>query len=260
MLHAQSFDHQSGQFIKVNDAEIYIEERGTPDAPVLLMLHGGFGSMEDFNAIVPRLAPQFRLIGVDSRGHGRSTLGTLPLTYAQLTTDLVHVTEVLQLQEFNVLGYSDGGIVAYRLAAQHEPRLRRIVTVGAPWEMSRDDPSWEFISGMTPGLWRSNSPEIYDSYMKLNPRPEFERFANAVIALWTDLSSAGYPQGSVTDIKNELLVIRGDQDPFTFLESMTRLKQVLPRVNFLNIPFAGHQAFREAPECFLWAMDAFFHA
>ena len=49
------FDHSSGRFITCRDAKIYVEEKGTPGLPVLVLLHGGFGNMEDFNPIVPAL-------------------------------------------------------------------------------------------------------------------------------------------------------------------------------------------------------------
>ena len=68
-----TFDHTTGHFISCGDAKIYVEEKGNPELPVMLMLHGGFGSVEDFNAIAPTLGSQFRLIGVDR--HSRVKLG-----------------------------------------------------------------------------------------------------------------------------------------------------------------------------------------
>ena len=65
-----TFTHSSGHYLSVDDAEIYFEIIGNPKGSPLLLLHGGLGNLTDFNGIVAQLASEFRLIGVDFRGHG----------------------------------------------------------------------------------------------------------------------------------------------------------------------------------------------
>lgn len=91
------FDHRSGQSVDIDGASIYYEIVGQEGAPALLLLHGGFGDMEDFNGLLPGLTRRFRVIGVDSRGHGRSTLGELPLTYQRLQEDVEQLVGRLKL-------------------------------------------------------------------------------------------------------------------------------------------------------------------
>ena len=68
-----TFTHSSGQYLSVDDAEIYFEIIGNPIGSPLLLLHGGLGNQTDFNGIVAQLASEFRLIGVvrysDINGH-----------------------------------------------------------------------------------------------------------------------------------------------------------------------------------------------
>jgi len=64
--------------------KIYYKEVGNPDKPVLVFLHGGLGNIEDFNSVVPLLGDAFRIIGVDSRGQGKSSLGVEGLTYERM--------------------------------------------------------------------------------------------------------------------------------------------------------------------------------
>ncbi len=253
------FDHESGRYIYCGDAEIYVEEKGNPELPVLLMLHGGFGNIEDFNTIVPALIRKFRLIGIDSRGHGKSNLGTTMLSYKLLEYDLAKVIDSLKLKEFSILGFSDGGITAYRYATRRDPRLRKIVTVGARWEISKNDPAWGMLSGMTGDMWKEMFPASYESYMRLNPEPDFNRFSKAVVAMWTDLSSDGHPGILMSQNNIEILVIRGDKDPLTSLESMAKLHGIMKNMSFLNIPFAEHVAFNDAPEMFLRTVGEFFN-
>ena len=253
-----AFNHTTGHPVACGDTQIYVEEIGNAEFPVLLMLHGGFGNIEDFNRIAPALSNRFRLVGIDSHGHGKSNLGTAKLSYELMTDDLAQVIDVLQLQGFNILGFSDGGIVAYRYAARQDARLGKIITVGASWEMSEDEPAWKMISGMTAEMWKDKFPQSYESYMRLNPEPDFDPFAKAVLAMWTDLGPDGRPGSLLEQIDNEMLIVRGDKDPLTALDSFAKLRRTAGKINILNIPFAEHVAFDDAPEIFLHAVGKFF--
>ena len=253
-----TFDHTAGRLVSCGDAQIYVEEIGNHSRPVLLMLHGGFGNVEDFNSIAPTLSRQFRLIGLDSRGHGKSSIGSGQMSYELLTDDLAQVIDSLELKEFNIFGFSDGGIIAYRFAARQDPRLGKIVTVGSSWEMSENEPAWDLISVMTAEIWKKMFPSSYESYMRLNPNPDFDRFAKAVVSMWTDLSPDGHPESLMGRINNEMLIIRGDNDPLTSLDSMVKLRRVAKNTSFLNIPFAAHVAFDDAPDMVLSAVGKFF--
>ena len=71
----KNFAHNSGQYLQVDGAKIYYEISGKQDSPALLFLHGGFGNIEDFNAILPDLDKEFQIIGIDSRGESVSVVG-----------------------------------------------------------------------------------------------------------------------------------------------------------------------------------------
>ena len=88
------FDHRSGQVLQIDGAIIYVEEIGDPTRFPLVLLHGGIGTMDDFSPVLATLARSFRVIGIDSRGHGRSTLGAEPLTYARLQRDVRNAADV----------------------------------------------------------------------------------------------------------------------------------------------------------------------
>ncbi len=258
MTTENTFDHMSGRYISCDDAQIYVEEKGNPELPILIMLHGGFGNMEDFNTIAPALSRQFRLIGIDSRGHGKSSLGTGKLSYMLLADDLARIIDSLGITAFNLLGFSDGGITAYRYAARKDPRLGKLITVGARWEMSEHDPVWAMLSGMSGDIWKKAFPLSYESYKRLNPEPNFDEFSKAVVAMWTDLSSDGHPGALVTQIDNEILAIRGERDPLTSLDSMERLRGMGKKVRLVNIPLAEHVAFNDDPEMFLRTVSCFY--
>lgn len=241
------FNHQSGEFFHLDDARIYYETTGVSQGYPILLLHGGLGSLEDFSPIVNLISDSFHVIAVDMRGHGRSTLGTKPLTYQQHQADIQSLIAHLGLKQYSLIGFSDGGIVAYRIAADN-PAVSALVTIGAQWRISRQDSSFEILASVTPAMWTEMFPEAPRKYAVLNPQGDFNRLVESCVGLWTDLSSAGYPQDSVSHIKCPTLILRGDGD---FLLSLSEAAEAQVRISgssFGNIPFAGHAAMEDAPE------------
>jgi pimeloyl-ACP methyl ester carboxylesterase len=130
------FNHKTGKYLTVDGANIYYEEIKNRGKPTLLFLHGGFGNMEDYNVILPMFADDYHIVGIDSRGHGKSTMGTSKLTYKRLQLDVEAVVNHLQLRDIHIIGFSDGGVIAYRLAAANRIPIRKIITIGATWSLS----------------------------------------------------------------------------------------------------------------------------
>lgn len=218
------------------------------------MMHGGFSNIEDFNIITPDLSKNFRLIGIDSRGHGKSNIGK-KLSYKILADDLEQIINTLNLKEFNILGFSDGGTIAYRYAIKKHIRLKKIVTMGSSWELNEQDPSWDLLSQMIGAIWKEMFPESFESYLNLNPSPDFDYFSENVINMWNDLSLDGYPNNLISHINNEMLVIRGDNDILTSLNSMSKLRGIVKNMSFLNIPFAEHAVFLDSTEIVLHCIE-----
>ncbi|ARW11516.1 alpha/beta fold hydrolase [Acetobacter ascendens] len=62
----------SGNFVSVGDTNLFVSEVGNPAGRVIVLLHGGLQSRLDFIPIAKHLAEDYRLIAIDTRGHGRS--------------------------------------------------------------------------------------------------------------------------------------------------------------------------------------------
>lgn len=251
------FNHRDGQHLQIDGARIYYEQQGNQERPPLLFLHGGLGDMETFNSLTPHLGKRLRLIGIDSRGQGRSTLGTSPLTYSRLQQDVEAVIRHLELTGVSIIGHSDGGIAALRLATRKTVRIDKLVTIGAHWALKADDPTREMYAGITAEDWREMFPHSVDSYQALNPEPDFEKLVNAVRGLWLDSGEDGYPNEAVRDISASLLVIRGDDDQLVSRSNAVELADRVPGARLLNVPFADHSAHEDRPQWLLPILDAF---
>ncbi|WP_077003075.1 alpha/beta fold hydrolase [Variovorax sp. KK3] len=251
-----TFDHERGRTIDVDGARIYAEAIGADDMPTLVLLHGGFGNMEDFDRLLPSLEG-WRVIGIDSRGHGKSTLGDGAWTYQRVQQDTEQVLAALGVRRCTLLGFSDGGIAALRMGASPALTIDRIVVAGATWHHKNLASSKPILQGVTAESWKRKFPQTFDAYQRLNPAPDFERFTKALVKGWLDETPSGHPDDRVTNIQAPVLVVRGDDDHLTSLEDAVELRQKLPDGHFLGIPFAGHVAFDDAAEVFVPALRGF---
>ncbi len=246
-----AFDHTSGSTLTVADAELYYEFQGDPQGPPLVLLHGGMGALTDFNSLLPSLA-NFRLLGIDSRGHGRSPLGSARLTYQQIERDVVNILDHLGLDKVSLVGFSDGGIVAYRLAAgplRH--RITRLVTIGSSWNNQHAAEMDEIFCRITGASWREKFPEMAQSYDRWNPDADFDTFVAAAVAMWRDQEDSGHPGDNVERILCPTLACRGDEDHLVQLSWCADLADRIEEFFFLNLPFAGHVAYEDQREAFL---------
>jgi pimeloyl-ACP methyl ester carboxylesterase len=253
----RTFDHDSGEYLNSDTARIYYEVTGNENSPALLVLHGGFGNLENFNPILPALNREFRVIGIDSRGQGKSTLGAKALTYEQIQRDVERVLEHLTIDTLSIIGFSDGGITAYRLAALTSMNVEKLVTIGSRWHLKNTEPTREMFLNITGESWRTKFPATYDAYQKLNPEPDFDLLAQSLIKMWLDSNSSGYPNEAVKNISCPLLIVRGDDDHLLSREAVIELSGFVKDSRLFNIPFAGHAAFEEQKEVVMIILNEF---
>jgi len=244
---ADRFTHATGQRVEVDGARLWVEAIGRADGPPVLLLPGGLGTINDFDALTPCLAPHVRLIGLDSRGHGGSTVGDAPLSYARLAADVEAVAEALGLDGLTILGFSDGAITGLRLAAAGWPRLARLATIGASWRLLPDDPVEHLIGGITPESHRAEFPESWRIYHAANAAPDFAGLIEQIRGLWLDRGPNGYPGETVRDIACPVLLMRGDRDPFASRGETVALAERIADSRLLNLAYAGHGVHDDAP-------------
>ncbi|MCH2169702.1 alpha/beta hydrolase [Myxococcota bacterium] len=97
---------------------------GTP----LLLLHGYGHGAHLWDTFIPELIPQYHVLALDSRGHGRSDHDPeFRYHNAAVARDLEAVAEHLELKAAVVVGHSQGGLAAIRLAGRHPECVQRLV-------------------------------------------------------------------------------------------------------------------------------------
>jgi pimeloyl-ACP methyl ester carboxylesterase len=254
----KTFEHQLGQYLDIGSARIYFEMTGEENKPVLLVLHGGFGTMEDLDEILGGWTDRFCILGIDSRGHGKSTMGRELLTYAQMQRDVEMILKHLHIDQLSILGFSDGGIVAYRLACFSNLKIDKIVTIGSRWHWKNADATRHILQAVTAESWRNKFPDTFEMYQRQNPERDFDRLAKSLVALWMDSAETGYPNENLQKINFPLLMIRGDKDPLTSVESLSELQKLIKDSSFFNVPGAGHAPFATQGEMIKICLREFF--
>ncbi|HEX6924679.1 MAG TPA: alpha/beta hydrolase [Longimicrobiaceae bacterium] len=198
--------------VAVNGVSYYYEIHGAGEP--LLLLHGGLGSIDMFRPILPALAAEREVIAVDLHGHGRTPLGEREISLVDMGDDLAVLLEELGYQQVDVLGYSMGGGVAFRLSVQHPERVRHLVLVSAGF--SRDG----FFPEMIPQQEQVGAEMVeamkgtpmYQSYVSVAPKPdEFPRLLDNMGALMRqpyDWSA------EVKSLRMPVMLVFGDSDMY----------------------------------------------
>jgi pimeloyl-ACP methyl ester carboxylesterase len=158
--------------LPVNGLDYYYEIRG--EGEPLLLLHGGLGTIDMFEPVLPMLAEGRQVIAVDLHGHGRTALGDREISYVDIADDLAVLLRELGYGEVAVFGYSFGGGVALRLAVQHPSLVRRLVLVSAGYARDGFYPEMlEMQAEVSASMAESmRETPMYQSYAAVAPNPE----------------------------------------------------------------------------------------
>jgi pimeloyl-ACP methyl ester carboxylesterase len=237
--------------LPINGAQIYFTTYGDKD-PTVLMLHGGLASSEYWGSqLGPLREKGYRVVLVDSRGHGRSTRGDKPLTYGLMASDVLTLMNRLLLQKVSVVGWSDGAIVALDLAMNHPERLERVFAFGANY-----DPS-----GVTPGAERNPTFQrfIADArgvYGNISPAPDdWDGFYAAVTKMWE--TEPHYTLEQLGAIKVPVTIADGERDEAIQRAHTEQLARAIPGAKLVILPGVSHFAMLQDPKQFNQALFAF---
>lgn len=113
---------------------------GSPDAPLVLFVHGLSAHLHSFDAIIDQLRPLGRqLVAIDLRGRGRSAVtpeGSYGLDAH--CRDVLEVAAQLGAQRFDLVGWSMGALISIVAATAAPHRVRRVTLIDHAGDM---DPS-----------------------------------------------------------------------------------------------------------------------
>lgn len=98
---------------------------------VLLLLHGNGESSEYFENQIEYFSKTYRVIALDTRGHGKSPRGKEPFSIRQFAEDLHNFMDGQDIERASILGFSDGANIALTFALKYPERVERLILNGA---------------------------------------------------------------------------------------------------------------------------------
>lgn len=113
---------------KLGDCALHYEERGQGEP--LVLLHGNGEDLTYFKAQIEYFSPKYRVIAVDTRGHGSSGRGSAPFSLGQFREDLYELLRGLGLGPIHLLGFSDGANIALLFALKYPERVESLILNG----------------------------------------------------------------------------------------------------------------------------------
>jgi pimeloyl-ACP methyl ester carboxylesterase len=158
--------------LRVNGIELTYQIVG--DGTPLILLHGGFGSVEMFGPNVELLAAGRQVIGIDLQSHGRSPATDRPMRFETMADDVAVMIRHLGFQRASIMGFSLGGAVGLRTAIQHPEVVERLVLVSTVFKRQGWYP--EMTAGMDAMGPETAGPlmqsPMYEVYQRIAPRVE----------------------------------------------------------------------------------------
>lgn len=186
-------------YIKSGSANIYYAIYGEENIEPLVLLHGNGESGQHFKKIVPLLADKYKVVTIDSRGHGKSDFGGNQLSLGTMAVDLVNVIEELKLGKVNIVGFSDGANITMLTAIKNSDVVKKAIFVGGNYNFWGLKPFTGLLIAV--GYFFSVAGAFFDSRNKFNK----EYFSLM-------LKEPALKKNTLKYIKAPILVVNGNKD------------------------------------------------
>jgi pimeloyl-ACP methyl ester carboxylesterase len=208
---------------RVHGHTIHYAVRGS--GATLVFLHGGGDSGEhSFARQLDVFAEHHHIVAPDQVGQGRTPDVPGPLTYTSMMEDTAALLKRLRLRGVDVVGFSDGGILALMLAVRHPELVRRLV-----------------ISGVNIAPEGLGPQALEDLRASVTPAPK--TIDEKLTQLWlTSPTNAELNLDLLAKISQPVLVISGDRDAITLEHTLT-IFHALPDAELCVLPGTDHATF-----------------
>jgi len=237
-----------------------ISGEGSP----LIILHGLFGTLENWGGQISTLSQRHQVIAVDLRNHGQSPHSDT-MDYPLMAKDVIDLMDNLELKAADIIGHSMGGKVAMQIALNYPDHVNKLIVVDiSPVNYSAHHQS--IFQGLfnidldilksrssadkqlshyieEPGIrafllknlykksdgafaWRPNLPALHDQYTLISNAPTGKTFSG------------------------NTLFIKGMNSQYILAEHQTSIQNLFSKASFKMIEGAGHWPHAEKPNIF----------
>jgi 3-oxoadipate enol-lactonase len=255
-------------FVALNGITLHYRDSGPPERPAIVFVNSLGTDLRIWDEVVALLAPRYRCIGFDKRGHGLSDSPPGPYSLDQHIGDILGLAAHRGIRRFDLAGVSIGGLIAQGVAARHPDRVRALVLCDTAARLGSAE-SW---SQRIEKIEAGGMAAIVESIMELWFSPTFRRDRPADLAGWRNMFLRADPAGYIancgtlrdTDLTPEVgaitaptLVLAGGEDASTPPALVEQTARLIPDARFEIVAGAGHIPSIEQPALLSALIEAF---
>jgi esterase len=277
--HAPSVPYSSSNIV-LRRMRFHFLEWGRPDAPVIVLLHGGHQSAHSWDLVSLHLAQNYRVLALDQRGHGDSEWARDVLySNHEMSLDAEAFIEAMGLRAPIVIGHSMGGRNTMLLLRRNQAIARAAVIVDVGPELS--DKGRAAIAGFVQGNQEFDDLEHFvrnvRQYDPYRSREHIERTVKYNMLERADgkyiskcdsnprrlgIVRASGPLENITledaaGFNLPVLLVRGQNSNILAPDSAERFAAALPQGRLVTVPDCGHNVHGQNTKGFIAALGGF---
>jgi esterase len=242
------------------------------EGPPLIILHGLFGSLDNWRTLSRKFGRYYRVFAVDLRNHGSSPHSD-DFSYPLMAQDLNSFMDGLSLSSACLLGHSMGGKVAMEFAVSNPNRVEKLVVVDiAPKEyMPQHDKILQELASLDLKKFTARM-EIDIALRKAIPDHSVRQFLlknlvrnDAGVFAWRiNLEGIARNYGEIIKSLHQnncfgkpALFLKGENSNYIQQEDLPLITRFFPQARLVTVPNAGHWVQADAPAQFLTIVLSF---
>ena len=256
-------------YLENGPVRLHYVEWGSARRPPMLLLHGMRDCARSWDVFAQSMASDFRVVALDSRGHGDSSwAGVGGYRYADYVSDVETLADRLDLREMALAGHSAGGRYAWSYAVEHPERVRALIVVDIdpdPFnpqtardlaQIASEPDSWNTLDAFARRL---GARQVHTSAHMLRMQARaLSKPAQGGGFVWkADMRTVTeYERPDLWDtwrrIPCPVLLLRGRQSSLLTHETAVRMRQALPtsQVRLAELEGGGHWFHQDFPGAF----------
>jgi pimeloyl-ACP methyl ester carboxylesterase len=209
----------------------------------VIMLHGGLANADYWGNQVRALQEHYRVVVMDSRGHGRSTRNAQSYGYDLMAADVIGLMDFLQIPKATIVGWSDGAIIGLDIAMHHPERVSKLFAFAA-----NSDPSGVADIAKSP-VFNAFIVRARREYEKLSPTPrQYDAFLAQITKMWE--TQPNWTAADLQRITVPTWIVDADHDEAIKRTNTEFMAANIPDCGLLLQPQVSHFSFLQDPEQF----------
>lgn len=242
------------------------------DGPPVMILHGLFGSHDNWLGVARLLAERYKLILPDLRNHGQSPHDDA-MDYELMAVDVCELIDELRLDSVALVGHSMGGKVAMNAALkwparvsalvvvdiapkQYEPRHAEILEAMLALRPERYDTRAQILEALAPRVPDMGVRQFLIKSLSRKDRGGYDWKLN-LRAIAENYSKINAPLSQSTVWPKRALFVRGARSNYILPGDQSLIRELFPYAEILTIADADHWVHADAPKAVAEAISQF---